>query len=129
MDSEALRNIRTMRQIKTGVFGSQRLKTTNSLSRTKEETEHLESLTDRRLEQIIEKEKRRFMAQEISINKSRERLLRAREKLALTINKNRVLTELRHKLQRARSEAKVPAPPKTKTSIAEYLLRQIELKY
>lgn len=130
MDSEALRNIRTMRQIKTGlVTGSQRLRTTNSLSKTKGEVEHLELLTDRRLEQIIEKEKRRFAAQEVSVNKSRERLLKSREKLAMTINKNRALNELRHELQRARCESKAPPPTKAKTSTAECGLRQIELKY
>jgi len=132
MKSEALRNVRTVRQVKTSldVARGQKLRTTNSLSKTREEVEYLESLTDWRLEQVLEKERRRFAAQEASINKSRQRVLRAREKLAMTVNKNRALTELRRELQQARREGNDPVAPKAETpAVSEQNLRQIELRY
>jgi predicted nucleic acid-binding Zn-ribbon protein len=131
MKSEALRNIRTMREVKTSadVARSKKLRTTNSLSKMKEEMEYLESLTDGRLEQVLEKEKRRFAAQEASIKKSRHRLLKAREKLAMTINKNRALTELRRQLQEGRWEGKNPVVPKVGMPALEQNPRQIELRY
>ena len=131
MKSEALRNIRTMRHVKTGlgVPRSQRPRTTNSLSKTSKETEYLESLTDRRLERVLGKEKRRFAAQEASINKSRQRVLRAREKLAMTVNRNRALTELRHELQHSHWEGNDPAVPEVEMPSVEPNLCQVELKY
>ncbi len=131
MKSEALRNIRTMRQVKTGldVLRSQRPRTANSLSKTSGEIEYLESLTDRRLGQVLGKERMRFAAQEASINKSRQRVLRAREKLAMTVNRNRALTELRHELQRARWEGNNPAALKVEMPSVKPNLRQVELKY
>jgi uncharacterized Fe-S radical SAM superfamily protein PflX len=138
MSSEALRNIRTMRQVKTGhdLARSQKVRTTNSLSRTEEETAHLLSLTDRRTGQILAKETRRFAAMEASVEKSRGRVLKAREKLAATINRNRALTELRCELQRVRWEKKDPVPLKKEPPTGggdlpgvDENLPQIELKY
>lgn len=117
MQSEALRNIRTMRQVKTSLdlARSQRFKTTNSLSRTEEEAARLLSSSDPQAGQILAKERRRSAAMEASVEKSRQRLLRARDKLAATINKNRALTELRYKLQQPRLEKKNPMPEKIQT--------------
>jgi len=144
MQSEALRNIRTMRQVKTSLdlAKNQRVKTTNSLSRTEGEAAHLLSLTDRQVEQTLAKERKRFAAMEASIDKSRQRLLKAREKLAATINKNRALTELRHELQQSRLEGKNPVPEKAQTQTEvkapskrptrkprKPKLRRVELKY
>ena len=131
MKSEALRNIRTIRQLKTSldVARSQRSRTTNSLSKTRGEIEHLESLTDPRLKQVLGKERRRFAAQEASINKSRQRMLKVRAKLAITVNKNRSLAELRRELQQARWEGNDPAAPKVEMPATEQTLHQIELKY
>ncbi len=132
MPSEALRNIRTMRQVKTNLdlARSQRVKTTNSLPRTEEEAAHLLSLTDRRAVQILAKETKRFAAMEASINKSRGRVLKAREKLAATINKNRALNELRRELQQARWEGNTPSPAtKAEMLSVEPKLSQVELKY
>ncbi|MGA2670761.1 MAG: hypothetical protein ABSF21_05035 [Dehalococcoidia bacterium] len=131
MQSEALRNIRTMRQVKTSLdlVKNQRVKTTNSLSRTEEEVAHLLSLTDRQVEQTLAKERKRSAAMEASIDKSRQRLLRARDKLAATINKNRALTELRHELQQARLEGRNPTSEKVKVPTRKPKLRQVELKY
>lgn len=131
MESEALRDVRTMRQVKTSldVARRQKLRTTNSLSKTREEIEYLESMTDSRLGQVLAKEKARFAAIDASVEKSRQRLIRSREKLAATINKNRALIELRHELQRARWEGRDPMLPKVEQPKPEQNLRQIELRY
>ena len=131
MISETLRNIRTMRQVKTSLdlARSQKPKTTNSLSKAKDEVESLLLLTDRRAGQILAKERKRFAAQEAAIDKSRQRVLRSRESLAMTINRNRALNELRHELQRARWEGRDPTPAKVKPSAAEPNLHQVEFRY
>jgi hypothetical protein len=131
MQSEALRNIRTMRQVKTSLYVArrQKLKTSNSLSKTEEEAAYLLSLTDRRAGQILAKEVRRFAALEASIDKSRGRVLKAREKLAVTINKNRALNELRLELQQARWEGNMPALARAETPTPRPNLHQIELRY
>jgi len=131
MESEALKKIRTMRQIKTSVdvARSQKLRTTNSLSKTKEEIEYLKSLGDSRLEQVLQKEKKHFAALEASVEKSKERVIKSRKKLAATINKNRALGELRHELQRARWEGRDTALPKAEHPTPEQNLPQMELRY
>lgn len=131
MKSEALRNIRTLREAKISldVAGGRKFKTANSLSKTTAEVERLESLTDPRLLQILEKEKRRVAAYEASVNKSRQRMLRGREKLAMTVNRNRALTELRHELQRARWSGDSPAGSKAEMPAPERNQSQVELRY
>ncbi|MBI4302920.1 MAG: hypothetical protein HY665_01075 [Chloroflexi bacterium] len=134
MGSEALRNIRTMRQVKTrlDIARTQKTKTTNYLSRTKEEIERLEAISSGRTAQVLAKERVRSAAYDASVEKSRQRLLKSREKLANIINRNRALTQLRHELQQARWQ-KVDQPPsamptaKGETSHAG--LRETELKY
>ena len=131
MKSETLRNIRTMRQVKTSLdlAKNQRVKTTGSLSRTEEEAARLLSLNDPQARQILAKERKLFAAHEAAVDKSRQRLLRAREKLAATINKNRALTELRHELQQSRFEGRNPTTEKVKVPKRKPKLRQVELKY
>jgi predicted RNase H-like nuclease (RuvC/YqgF family) len=137
MESEALRNIRTMRQVKTSleVAGNQRIKTTSSLSKTTEEREHLESLgIDNSLTaQILAKEKARAAAFKSSVERSREKLLKSREKLATVINRNRALTKLRHEIQQDRDQKK-ESPSLSKRLVKRETtkhgsLRGIELKY
>ncbi|MBI3931602.1 MAG: hypothetical protein HY325_06220 [Chloroflexi bacterium] len=129
MTSEALKNIRTMRQVKTSLdlAKNQRVRTTNSLSRTEEEADYLLSLTDRRTGQLLAKETKRLAAMEASVDKSRGRVLKAREKLATTINRNRALTELRYQLQRARWDKKVPLKKEPPTG--DGTLPRLELNY
>lgn len=131
MPSEALRNIRTMRQIKTSLdlAKNERVKTTNSLSKTEEEVARLQFLSDRQIEQILTKERQRSAALEIAVGKSRRRLVKAREKLAATINKNRALTELRHELQQARWEGRDSAPSKKAPLNKDGSLHRVELEY
>jgi hypothetical protein len=131
MPSEALRNIRTMRQVKSSldIARHQESRTTNSLSRTEEEVAHLLSLASGQVGQILAKETKHFAAMEASMDRSRGRMLKARDKLAATINKNRALTELRHELQQSRLEGRNPTPEKVKVPTRKPKLRQVELKY
>ncbi len=131
MTRETLRNFRTMRQVKTGLdlAKNQRVKTTNSLSRTEEETAYLLSQAGRQVGQILDRETKRFAAMEASVDKSRGRLLKAREKLAATINKNRALTELRYQLQRARWEKRGCIPLKKEPPTEGGNLPRMELNY
>ncbi len=131
MQSEALRNIRTLRQIKTGLDVSRRklTRTTNSLSKAPSEVEFLESLKDRQLYQVLQKERKRFAAQQASVTKSRSRVLRSREKLAMPINRNQALTELRRELQHSCGEEHVSVPPEVNTPAVRPAVSQIELIY
>ena len=138
MESEALRNIRTMRQVKTSleVARNQRIKTTSSLSKTAEESERLESLGigDSLTLQILAKEKARAAKFEASVERSRQRLLKSRGKIASLINRNRALNNLRHEIQQARDQTK-ESPPLSKQSVVKReiskrgSLRGMELKY
>jgi predicted RNase H-like nuclease (RuvC/YqgF family) len=137
MESEALRNIRTMRQVKTSleVAGNQRIKTTSSLSKTTKERERLESLgIDNSLTaKILAKEKARAATFEASVERSRQKLLKSREKMANLINRNRALTRLRHEIQKDRDQTKESpslSNPLVKREATKHgSLRGIELKY
>ena len=137
MESEALRNIRTMRQVKTSleVAGNQRIKTTSSLSKTTKEREHLESLGigNSLTAKILAKEKARAATFEASVERSRQKLLKSREKMASIINRNRALTKLRHEIQQDRDQKKEsPSLSKrlVKRETTKYSsFRGIELKY
>jgi len=131
MQNEALRKIRTMRQVGTSidVARNERVRTTNSLYQPEEEVARLQSLADRRLEQVLAKERKRFAAQEASVDKSRRRMLKSRDKLAAIINKNHALTELRHELQRARWEERDSVLSKIEPSAESKNLHRMELRY
>jgi len=104
MESEALTKIRTMRQVKRSLDMARNrgARTTNSLYQNNMQIQPMESSADMGLRRILDKERRRFAAQEASVNKSRKQLLALRKKLAQTIGRNRALTELRLELQRSR---------------------------
>jgi len=137
MESEALRNIRTLRQVKSSleVAGKQRIKTTNSLFKTSEETEHLESigLDSLQTAQVLAKEKARAAKLEASRERSRQKLLKSRDKIACLVNRNRALTTLRHQIQQDRDLKRVPPAltrPLAKQENSDYSrLRGVELKY
>jgi predicted nucleic acid-binding Zn-ribbon protein len=130
MKSEALRNIRTMRQVSTSlaVAGRCRCRTTNSLSKTAEEAARLEGLADRRLEQVLARERQRSAALESAVARSRGRLLKTREKLAATINRNRALTALRRELQQARWEGQTLGS-ETPARIPKKTGRVLDIRY
>jgi hypothetical protein len=137
MESEALRNIRTMRQVKSSleVARKQRVKTTNSLSKRAEESEHLESLGlgSSQTAQILAKEKARAAKFEASVERSRQKLFKSREKLAAVINRNRALTQLRLEIQQDRDQKRESpslSKPVVKQGNSNYgSLRGVELKY
>ena len=132
MKSEALGNLRTMREVRSSleVAGGRKAKTTNSLSRTKEMIDALEPLNDRSLGSVLTRERKRFGNQEASVNKSRQRLLKSRKKLATIIEKNRALTQLRHELQQERWRGDdSPVLPKAEQSNPGPKLRQVKLTY
>jgi hypothetical protein len=137
MKSETLRNIKTMRQVKTSleVARHHELKTTNKLYKTAEEIEELESMSleDKQIAQILAREKARAAKFEASVDKSQRKLLASRKKLAVVINRNRALTELRHEIQMQRDQMKNPQPNPLLTLKAEKIkqgkLVGLELKY
>ena len=137
MESEALRNIRTMRQVKSSleVARKQRIKTTNSLSKTTEESERLASIgiDNSQTAQILAKEKARAAKFEASVERSRQKLLKSRDKMASLINRNQALTRLRHEIQQDRDQKKESpslSKPSVKQENSNYgSLRGIELKY
>ncbi len=139
MKSEALRGIRTMRQVMSSLdlARHQNTRTPNSLSKTWTEFRGLESTTDRQLGQILQKERSRFAASRTTVRRARERLLRSREKLAATINRNRCLTRLRQELQLSESEsgdAPISREPTAQVQMAqsrdkEQNVHQLELRY
>jgi len=137
MESEALRNIRTMRQVKSSleVARHQKVKTLNDLFKAAEEIEHLESIgiDPRQLPQILAREKDRTAKFEASAERARQKLLKFREKMASLINRNRALTQLRHEIQQERDQQKESpslAKPSVKPEKSNYRsLRRIELKY
>jgi len=115
MKGEAISRIRTMRDIKTDpdITRAKKIKTTNSLSRTEQEMESLDSLDsieDKHLEQAPDKERRRFARQDAAVERTQKKLLDTRVNLARMLNKNRRVTELRHELQRSRYKRKDPKP-------------------
>jgi predicted nucleic acid-binding Zn-ribbon protein len=126
-----------MRQVKSSldVAVKRRFKTTNSLSKTAEESEHLESVGIDNLQtrQILARERERTVQLEASVERARQKMLKSREKLAGIINRNRALTNLRHEIQQERDQQKeLPslAKPSAKPEKSNYRsLRGIELKY
>jgi len=126
-----------MRQVKTSleVARGQRMKTTGSLFKTAEENKHLESIgmDTNQTAQILAQENTRAAKFEASVERSRQKLLKSREKLAGLINRNRALTELRHEIQRQRDLKKLSpsaSQPAVKPEKSKHGgLRGIELKY
>ena len=110
MKRESLRNLRTMREVRSSLEASRpdRGRTTNSLHKDNNE-ENTASPPDPKIRQILLKEKMRSAAFEASVAKSQERMLRLRDKLAATIKQNEELTRLRKQMQKARWEDKSPS--------------------
>ncbi len=133
MRSETLRNIRTMRQIRTSPEEARRhhIKTVNSLAQRESKAIASVGSSGGQLELSLVMERRRFTNFEASVEKSQLRLLKAREKLAVIINKNRALTALRHELQREHWDEKLVPPTESivKLPSCPEKLREIELRY
>jgi hypothetical protein len=138
MQSESLRNIKTMRQVKSSieVANRQKIKTTNSLFKTDEEAEFLETagLGSGQTAQVLAKEKMRAAKFEASVERSRQKLLKSRKKIAALVNRNRALTNLRHEIQHNRESVKIAStvsriPPAQTEIPAHNTLHKIELRY
>lgn len=108
MKSEALRQIRTMRgeEQNINIKTIRDIKTPNQLSKTEEELNALNTITDNRtlarLERTLEREHTRFRKQDLAVEKSQANLLRMRRKLRDMVNVNRRIMEVRHTLQKSR---------------------------
>jgi hypothetical protein len=103
MKHESLVAIKTFRDFRTGLENrsERKIKTTNSLCRTKKEQRILGSLLDdQELNQALQKDIQRFAQQDLAIKKSQEKTLKIRDKLAKTVNKNKQVLEWRQKLQK-----------------------------
>jgi hypothetical protein len=135
MESESLRNIKTMRQVKSSleVARKKTIRTTNNLFKTNPGPELIDPAADRQIGRILAREKARFKAYEGSVEGSRQRLLQSRKKLAIIINRNQTLTEMKHQLQQDRSqkpEIDLPSNPVPKKETFDHArLRPIDLKY
>jgi LPS O-antigen subunit length determinant protein (WzzB/FepE family) len=138
MQSESLRNIKTMRQVKSSleVANRQKIKTTNSLFKTDEESNLLETvgLGSGQTAQVLAKEKMRAAKFEASVERSRQKLLKSRKKIAGLVNRNRALTNLRHEIQHNRESVKIaPAVSRISPALTEIpahnTLHKIELRY
>ena len=115
MKHESLVDIKTFRDSKTGLEnGNERkIRTTNSLSRTKKEQRILKSLIDdddKKLSQARRIDIQRFTQQDLAVKKSQEKMLLIRDKLAKTVNKNKKIIELRQKLQKGSWEIDHSSP-------------------
>ncbi|MBP9014960.1 MAG: hypothetical protein KBH15_00450 [Candidatus Atribacteria bacterium] len=131
MKNESLRNIKTFRDIKTSRENreEQKIKTTNSLSKTEEELKEMYSLVDEEdLAKALERERQRFTKQDLAMQRNRERLLASRRKLAMIVNKNRKIMELRRKLQKERERRADPPPIATKGSKLSNF-KEVDIEY
>lgn len=136
MDSEALRKIRTGSQIRPSLDlarGEKKPRTTNSLSKTPEELYYLGSLSlsDGQLKQSLAKGKEQFAKQEAAYNRMRQKMLKYRDRLAVTINRNRALQQQQYQLQQQRGQpGNVDPPQSIKTKInPECPFRQVDIRY
>jgi hypothetical protein len=103
-----------MRQVKSSldVARKQKARTTNSLYSNNRQNQNMDSADDKGLQRILEKERRRFATQEKAVNRSREQLLKYRERLAKSVNRNQALTDMRLELQRTRFDGNHGTQPK-----------------
>ena len=135
MESETLRNIKTMRHVKSSldVAMKKNIRTTNGLFKPKQTAEPNDPSADRQIGQILAREKTRLKTYEASVEKSRQRLLQSRKKLAAIIRRNQALTEMKHQLQQSRwqkPETDLPSSPvPKKENFDQARLRPIDLRY
>jgi hypothetical protein len=129
VQTEALRNLRTMRQVASSleVAKRQKVRVTNMLAKPEDIPDSPEPKFDRNLAHTLARENRRAASYEASVEKSRQRLLKLRSNLADVIRRNKALMDLRYNIQEARSK-----PGKTEPSPApkpKSKFREIELGY
>lgn len=97
MSSGASRNARGMRKLRSGLDLARARKpsTLNSTFKSEEEVTCRMAVNPAELARVLAKERRRIAKYKASVERSRERLLAARERLRGIIQRNEALTRLR----------------------------------
>jgi len=132
MKHESLVAIKTFRDFKTGLENrnQRKIRTTNSLCRTKKEQEILEALMDdKELSQTRQIDIQRFAQQDLAVKKSQEKILKIRDKLAKTINKNKKIIELRQKLQKGSWGKDHSSPQKTNRVFKHSKFKELKIDF
>ena len=132
MKHESLVAIKTFRDSKTGLENrsERKIKTANSLFRTKKEQKILESLLDdKELSHAIQKDIQRFAQQDLAIKKSQEKMLLIRDKLAKTVNKNKKIIEWRQKLQKGSWGKDHSSPQKTNRVFKPSNFKELKIEF
>ncbi|MBE3091512.1 MAG: hypothetical protein IMZ42_04245 [Candidatus Atribacteria bacterium] len=132
MKHESIVTLKTFRDFKTGLENrsERKIKTTNSLCRTKNEQMILESLIDdQELSQVIQKDIQRFAQQDLAIKKSQDKMLKIRDKLAKTVNKNKQVLELRQKLQKGSWGKDHSSPQKIKWNFKPSNFKELKIDF
>jgi len=132
MKHESLVALKTFRNSKTGLENrsERKIRTTNSLSRSKKEQEILESLIDdRELSQELQKDTLRFSKQDLAVKKSQEKMLEIRDKLSKIVNKNKQVLELRKKLQKGSWEKDHSSPQKTNRVFKHSNFKELKIDF
>jgi hypothetical protein len=132
MKHESLVAIKTFRNSKTGLENrsERKIKTTNSLFRTKKEQGILESLIDdQELSQSMQKDIQRFAQQDLAIKKSQAKILKIRDKLAKTVNKNKQILELRQKLQKGSWKEDHSSPQKINREVKPSNFKELKIDF
>ena len=135
MKHESLVALKTFRDSKTGLEnGNQRkIRTTNSLSRTKKEQKILKSLIDddddKKLSQARQIDIQRFAQQDLAVKKSQEKMLLIRDKLAKTVNKNKKIIEWRQKLQKGSWGKDHSSPQKTNRVFKPSNFKELKIEF
>ncbi len=132
MKHESLVALKTFRDSKTGLENrnERKIRTTNSLCRTKKEQEILEALMDdKELSQTRQIDIQRFAQQDLAVKKSQEKMLLIRDKLAKTVNKNKKIIELRQKLQKGSWEIDHSSPQKTNRVFKPSNFKELKIEF
>ncbi len=132
MKHESLVALKTFRDSKTGLENrnERKIRTTNSLSRSKKEQEILEALMDdKELSQTRQIDIQRFAQQDLAVKKSQEKMLLIRDKLAKTVNKNKKIIELRQKLQKGSWEIDHSSPQKTNRVFKPSNFKELKIEF
>jgi len=132
MKHESLVAIKTFRDSKTGLENrnERKIRTTNSLCRTKKEQKILETLVDdMELSQELQKDILRFAKQDLAVKKSQEKMLEIRDKLSKIVNKNKQILELRKKLQKGSWEKDHSSPQKTNRVFKHSKFKELKIDF
>jgi len=132
MKHESLVAIKTFRDFKTGLENrnQRKIRTTNSLSRSKKEQKILETLVDdKELSQELQKDILRFSKQDLAVKKSQEKMLEIRDKLSKIVNKNKQVLELRKKLQKGSWEKDHSSPQKTSRVFKHSKFKELKIDF